>query len=148
MATDWEKIRYEFDLYRKTRAFKRHAAIVIGAVVLTIAVLVTRWALTSRGPAAAIKKAAAEPRSPVPQELRGPSEFVGSLDSRLSADPRFAGRIIAVPTLISGPRPTSRVMIQGQLTSDGDLAALRDVVRQLKPPVPIDWQVVIVEPRR
>ncbi len=147
-SADWETIKYEFNLYRKTKAFKRHAFIAAGTVVLLIAVLVTRWALTSRGPAAAIKKAEAAPRTPVPPQLRGPNDFIESLDSRLRREARFSGRVVAVPSIGADRRSTGGVMIQGLLTSDSDMAALRAMVDQLKPTFPIDWQVVIVEPGR
>lgn len=144
-ASDWDRIRHEFDLYRKTRAFRRHAVIAGSAVVLALAVLITRWALTSSGPAAAIKKAEAEPRSPVPRELRGSNEVAGDLNARIQRDERFA-LVVAVPTLDRSQG--GGVMVQGQVASDGALADLRAIADKLKPGVPIDWQVLIVDPAR
>ncbi len=147
-SADWDRIQYEFELYRKSKAFKRHLAIVISAVVLGIGVLVTRWALTSGGPAASMRKARETPMPGVPRELRGSQGFARTLASRLEDDPRFRNRVVAVPTISNDHRSTGRVMIQGQVSSDADLAALRDLVQRLTPTVPIDWQVLIVEGRR
>ena len=142
MSTDWDKLKYEFDLYRRTPRAKRHAVIAAGTMLLFIAVLVVRALLPSmpvgESEAAARKRDRELMGDPA---LRGPRDFVAALMGKIRGDDRFA-QVMAVPVAAGQGHPTS-VMVQGVVASEADRLALDGIISKIEPPVRVEWQVQV-----
>lgn len=140
-TSDWDRIKYEFGLYARTPAAKRHAIIAASLLVLAIGVFVTRALLPRTIPHAA-PPAAEQARSgnPVPAGLSGPSAFARRLESRIRDDARFRGRVSVVPVSAVGDGRVPGVLVQGRLPA-ADLEALRGIAAALPQRVPIEWRV-------
>lgn len=141
-TSDWDRIKYEFGLYARTPAARRHAIIAASLLVLAIGVFVTRALLPRTVPHAAppVARQAQTPDA-IPKALSGPSAFARRLESRIRDDARFRGRVSVVPVPAVGESGTPGVLVQGRLPS-ADLEALRDIAAALPQRVPIEWRVV------
>lgn len=140
-AKDINKLKYEWDLYRKSPAGRRHLIIGACLLVLAIVVLVVSLLIGGQPPHALEKpKADGEPIERIAPVVRGPNEFAREFAQEIRGDPRFDGKVAAVPVLSSQGRVSSHVLIQGALKTS-DLEALRAVVARLAPNVRLEWQV-------
>ncbi|MFM9994729.1 MAG: hypothetical protein ACKVU4_02885 [Phycisphaerales bacterium] len=140
-AKDIEKLKFEWDLYRKSPAGRRHLIIAASLLVLAVVVLVVSLLIGGQ-PSHAVEKPKAdgEPIERVMPVIRGPNDFAREFAQKVRGDPRFEGKVAAVPVLTSEGRVSSHVLIQGVLKK-ADLDALRAVVAQLSPNVRLEWQV-------
>jgi hypothetical protein len=145
MATDWDKLKYEFDLYRRTPRAKRHAIIAGATAVLFIAVFVVKALLPSLPVGTSEREARKRDAELLGDPaLRGPRDFAAAFMNELRGDARFAS-VQAVP-IAAGQEQGVSVMIQGVVASEADRGALEAIARKVQPPARIDWQVAVSTP--
>jgi len=142
MRLNWEEIRYQWNDLAYRPEVKRRLA--IAAAIGLIGVVAVLFVISLTWGAPEEKKAAQRPLdrtgAPLPDRptYGGAKEFASELSSTLASDARFTG--VAVVAAATATGETSRIVLMGNLPR-ADLAALRSLVAEQGPPVPIDWQI-------
>lgn len=73
--------------------------------------------------------------------MRKVDRFLPTLQPAVGADPRF--KLVQLRTYTASD---GSLCIHGEVDSEADLAALRDVVSRFSCPRPIEWRVEVVAP--
>lgn len=142
MRLNWEEIKYQWNDLAYRPEVKRRLAVAAAIGLLGVVAILFIVSLTWGEPEE--KQAATRPMNrtgaPLPERPTYGSarEFATDLASQLASDARYTS--VAVVPAATATGETSRIVLMGNLPR-ADLVALRTLVAERKPPVPIDWQI-------
>ncbi len=75
------------------------------------------------------------------RHMRAVDRFLPSLRPAVEGDPRF--KVVELHTYTGSD---GSLLVRGEVDSDADLAALREIVDQFRCPRPIEWRVEVIDP--
>ncbi len=77
--------------------------------------------------------------------VRDAFEFAKDLEGRLRGEPKYA-KVYLVPSAATANQKSGKVVVMGDIATDGDLRDLRALVAKDGVPVTLEWQVSVEHP--